>query len=111
VPLPSVGKDADVTLTGLGSSSRHITGELFFRCLDDALFAEILLHLDDGEADLDVDTPTISDLGLKLDVQVVVIETEAAGEQQLPDIGLHRRLTADSVASSKTAQELAEIVR
>ncbi|PZS25243.1 MAG: hypothetical protein DLM61_20365 [Pseudonocardiales bacterium] len=111
MPLSSVGEDADVTLAGLRSARRHVTRELFFRCPHNALIAEVLLHLDNGKADFDVDAPTISNLGLKLDVQVVVVEAETAGEQQLSDIGLDSRFAPDSVARSETAQELAELVR
>ena len=76
-----------------------------------ALVAQMRSDLDDGAADFDIDASTISYLGLKLDVQVVVPETETAGEQQLADVGLHGRLAAHSLAISKTAQQLTELVR
>ncbi|MGQ0777803.1 MAG: hypothetical protein ACT4NY_25910 [Pseudonocardiales bacterium] len=110
-PLAPVGEDADVPLPGLRAARRHVTGELLFCGPDDAGVAEILLDLDDGAADLDVDPPAIADLGFELDVEIMVPEPETTAEQQLPHVGLHGGLAAHPLAIGKTTQQLGEVVR
>lgn len=67
---------------------------------------QIPLDLDHGESDLDVDPTPITDLGLQRDVQVLLGETETAGQQQLAHVRLHGRLAPDPAAVGQSAQQL-----
>ncbi|MEK8170593.1 hypothetical protein NKH77_16255 [Streptomyces sp. M19] len=59
-PVGSVGEDASVSLSQLFSPGAHVSSELCFRILANGLAAEILLNLDSGEADFNIDPATIA---------------------------------------------------
>lgn len=91
VPLRSVGHHADVALPQLARALRDVAGQLLLGLCTGLAFAEILLDLDHGEADLDVDASAVPDLCLQRH-DLLGIEPQRSGEQQLTHVGLHHRL-------------------
>ena len=88
----------------------HVPGELLRRILDDGGLAEILLDLDDGEADLDVYAPVARDWRLQLDVKVVLCQAKPAGEEQLANVGLYSRFGADPIPIGETIQKGLQLI-
>lgn len=109
-PFGAVGQHAHVALASGASPRGHVPGELLLGVRSDPAAAEVALHLDDGVADLDVDAATIADGRLQAD-DLVPVEAELRAEQELPHVGLHRRLAARPVAAGQPREQLAEIDR
>jgi hypothetical protein len=103
-PVGTVREDADVTLSDLLSASADVPVGLFLSILEDLGAAQIPLRLDSREADLDVDPAAVSDLGLQVDTEVVLVEVLVPFEQQLPDIGLESRLGPQGFAVDEPGQ-------
>lgn len=80
-PVHAIGEDADVPLSDLLTACADVPRKLLLGVNADGAAAQVLLRLDDGEANLDVDAASVADLRLHLDddlLQVVVAEVEAA---------------------------------
>lgn len=59
MPFDAVREDADVPCSGLRDAVSDVAGELLDRVVSDVAGAEVLLDLEDGGADLDVDASAL----------------------------------------------------
>ena len=95
MPVPAIGDDPHIALPEAVALCFHVASKLHRRIGERSIYGQASFHFDDRAAHLDVDTATISERRLQLDIEHVAFgEVQPRGQQQHPHIGLHRRLGA-----------------
>lgn len=109
-PVGSIGQDSDIALPGLFTAGPHVTSELPHGVLKRRGAPQVLLDLNDGEPDLDVDAAATRDRRFQVHRQIVVGEVQATAEKQEPHVCLYYRLSAGLLPVRKTSQGRREFV-
>src|SRR5438876_1084906 len=100
-PIGTVSQDADIALACLLYTAGHVPGKLRHRIPDDSRVAQILLNLDDSEADFNVDPSAAGNGRLQLDIKIVLLQAQATAQQQIPNICLYCSLASNPVTISQ----------
>ena len=67
---------------------------------------QVLLDLDHRAAEVNIDAATIPQLRLQLHVEIMLGQAEPPAQQQLADVGLHRRLATYPISIRQAPQQV-----